>query len=152
VELCRLLAYSNGKLIKTMSWRVSAKLRCQNRQTEHGNHKGTNFNSADLDVLNLFKKRASKGGRASLSTQINQILRSHMQCKESVDAKRWLKIIDLSNPGSGCTLPRTGIEQCVIVLPDFNMWLYFYTCVKSSPQKSRFSTSRVRQRYYGFKI
>src|SRR4051812_47427684 len=32
------------------------------------------------------------------------------------------------------------------------MWLYFYTCVKSSPKRSRFSTSRGRQRYYGFKI
>jgi hypothetical protein len=37
--------------------------------------------------LNFFKERASKAGALAYQTQINQILRSHMGCKELVDAK-----------------------------------------------------------------
>ena len=40
----------------------------------------------DLDVLNFFKERASKAGALAYQTQINQILRTHMEGKESVDA------------------------------------------------------------------
>ena len=40
----------------------------------------------DLDVLNFFKARASKTGALAYQTQINQILRTHMEGKESVDA------------------------------------------------------------------
>jgi hypothetical protein len=36
---------------------------------------------------NFFKERASKAGALAYPTQINQILRSHMEGKESVDAK-----------------------------------------------------------------
>ncbi|HJP92169.1 MAG TPA: BrnA antitoxin family protein [Pyrinomonadaceae bacterium] len=42
----------------------------------------------DLDVLNFFKERASKAGALAYQTQINQILRAHMEGKESVDAKK----------------------------------------------------------------
>jgi hypothetical protein len=35
-------------------------------------------------------------------TQINHILRSRMENKESVDAKRWLKMIDLSELWKAC--------------------------------------------------
>ena len=40
----------------------------------------------DLDVLNFFKEKASKTGALAYQTQINQILRSHMDGKEPVDA------------------------------------------------------------------
>jgi len=40
----------------------------------------------DLDVLNFFKERASKAGALAYQTQINQILRTHMEGTESVDA------------------------------------------------------------------
>ena len=42
----------------------------------------------DLDVLNFFKERASKAGALAYQTQINQILRAHVEGKESVDARR----------------------------------------------------------------
>ena len=41
----------------------------------------------DLDVLNFFKERASKAGALAYQTQINQILRAHVEGKESVDAR-----------------------------------------------------------------
>jgi len=41
----------------------------------------------DLDVLNFFKESASKAGALAYQTQINQILRAHVEGKESVDAK-----------------------------------------------------------------
>jgi hypothetical protein len=37
--------------------------------------------------LNFFKERASKAGALAYQTQINQLLRSQMEGKESVDAK-----------------------------------------------------------------
>src|SRR5689334_24989469 len=40
----------------------------------------------DLDVLNFFKERASKTGALAYQTQINRILRTHMEGKEAVDA------------------------------------------------------------------
>ena len=40
----------------------------------------------DLDVLNFFKERASKAGALAYQTQINRILRTYMEGKESVDA------------------------------------------------------------------
>ena len=40
----------------------------------------------DLDVLNFFKERASKTGALAYQTQINQILRAHVDGKDSVDA------------------------------------------------------------------
>ena len=40
----------------------------------------------DLDVLNFFKERASKAGSLAYQTQINQILRAHVEGKGSVDA------------------------------------------------------------------
>ena|SRR2546423_9551573 len=40
----------------------------------------------DLEVLNFFKERASKTGALAYQTQINQVLRTHMEGKESVDA------------------------------------------------------------------
>src|ERR1043165_3122397 len=40
----------------------------------------------DLDVLNFFKERASKAGALAYQTQINQILRAHMEGKGSPDA------------------------------------------------------------------
>ena len=40
----------------------------------------------DLDVLNFFKEKASKAGALAYQTQINQILRAHMERKGSVDA------------------------------------------------------------------
>src|SRR5690349_25013274 len=40
----------------------------------------------DLDVLNFFKERASKTGALAYQTQINRILRAHMEGKVSVDA------------------------------------------------------------------
>ena len=40
----------------------------------------------DLDVLNFFKERASKTGALAYQTQINRILRAHMEGKESVEA------------------------------------------------------------------
>ena len=40
----------------------------------------------DLDVLNFFKEKASKTGALAYQTQINQILRAHMEGKEPVDA------------------------------------------------------------------
>lgn len=39
----------------------------------------------DLDVLNFFKDSASKAGALAYQTQINQVLRAHMEGKESVD-------------------------------------------------------------------
>lgn len=41
----------------------------------------------DLDVLNFFKERASKAGALAYQTQINQILRAHVERKESVDPR-----------------------------------------------------------------
>lgn len=41
----------------------------------------------DLDVLNFFKERASKTGALAYQTQINQILRAHVEGKEQVDAR-----------------------------------------------------------------
>ena len=40
----------------------------------------------DLDVLNFFKERASKRGALAYQTQINQILRAHVEGNESVEA------------------------------------------------------------------
>jgi uncharacterized protein (DUF4415 family) len=40
----------------------------------------------DLDVLNFFKERALKAGALAYQTQINQILRAHMEGKGSPDA------------------------------------------------------------------
>jgi uncharacterized protein (DUF4415 family) len=40
----------------------------------------------DLDVLNFFKARASKAGALAYQTQINQILRTHMEGNQSADA------------------------------------------------------------------
>jgi len=40
----------------------------------------------DLDVLNFFKEKASKAGALAYQTQINQVLRAHIEGKESVDA------------------------------------------------------------------
>ena len=40
----------------------------------------------DLDVVNFFKEKASKAGALAYQTQINQILRAHMERKETVDA------------------------------------------------------------------
>ena len=40
----------------------------------------------DLDVLNFFKEGASKSGALAYQTQINQILRAHMEGQESADA------------------------------------------------------------------
>ena len=40
----------------------------------------------DLDVLNFFKERASKAGALAYQTQMNRILRAHMEGRESVDA------------------------------------------------------------------
>ena len=40
----------------------------------------------DLDVLNFFKEKASKAGALAYQTQINQILRAHMEGKAPVDA------------------------------------------------------------------
>lgn len=40
----------------------------------------------DLDVLNFFKERASKAGALAYQTQINQILRAHVEGKGSLDA------------------------------------------------------------------
>jgi uncharacterized protein (DUF4415 family) len=40
----------------------------------------------DLDVLNFFKERASKAGALAYQTQINQILRTHMEGNEPIDA------------------------------------------------------------------
>lgn len=42
----------------------------------------------DLDVLNFFKDKASKAGALAYQTQINRILRAHMEGKESVDASK----------------------------------------------------------------
>jgi len=39
----------------------------------------------DLDVLNFFKDKASKAGALAYQTQINQVLRAHMEGKASVD-------------------------------------------------------------------
>jgi len=36
----------------------------------------------DADVLNFFKEKASKAGALAYQTQMNQILRSHMEGKE----------------------------------------------------------------------
>lgn len=41
----------------------------------------------DLDILNFFKERASKAGALAYQTQINQVLRGHMEGKEPLDAK-----------------------------------------------------------------
>ena len=38
----------------------------------------------DLDVLNFFKDRASKAGALAYQTQINQVLRAHIEGKEPV--------------------------------------------------------------------
>ena len=40
----------------------------------------------DLDVLKFFKEKASKTGALAYQTQINQILRAHVESKEPVDA------------------------------------------------------------------
>ena len=42
----------------------------------------------DLDVLNFFKEKASKAGALAYQTQINQILRAHVEGKESVNATK----------------------------------------------------------------
>jgi uncharacterized protein (DUF4415 family) len=42
----------------------------------------------DLDVLNFFKERASKAGALAYQTQINQVLRTHIEGKESVDTAK----------------------------------------------------------------
>ena len=39
----------------------------------------------DLDVLNFFKDKAAKAGALAYQTQINQILRAHMEGKGSID-------------------------------------------------------------------
>ena len=40
----------------------------------------------DVDVLNFFKERASKTGALAYQTQINQILRAHLEGGEGIDA------------------------------------------------------------------
>jgi uncharacterized protein (DUF4415 family) len=40
----------------------------------------------DLDVLNFFKDKASKTGALAYQTQINQILRAHMEGNVGLDA------------------------------------------------------------------
>ena len=40
----------------------------------------------DLDVLNFFKEKASKTGALAYQTQINKILRAHMEGQDPVDA------------------------------------------------------------------
>src|SRR5689334_25055777 len=40
----------------------------------------------DADVLNFFKERASKAGALAYQTQINRVLRTHIEGKESVHA------------------------------------------------------------------
>ena len=40
----------------------------------------------DLDVLNFFKERAAKAGALAYQTQINQILRTYMEGKDSINA------------------------------------------------------------------
>ena len=40
----------------------------------------------DLDVLNFFKEKASKTGALAYQTQINQILRQHMEGEENINA------------------------------------------------------------------
>ncbi|HEU4509672.1 MAG TPA: BrnA antitoxin family protein [Pyrinomonadaceae bacterium] len=40
----------------------------------------------DLDVLNFYKERASKPGGLAYQTQINQVLRAHMEGREGLDA------------------------------------------------------------------
>lgn len=42
----------------------------------------------DLDVLNFFKERASKAGALAYQTQINRVLRTYIEGKESVDPTR----------------------------------------------------------------
>jgi uncharacterized protein (DUF4415 family) len=39
----------------------------------------------DLDVLNFFKEKASKTGALAYQTQINRVLRGHIETKQSVD-------------------------------------------------------------------
>ena len=41
----------------------------------------------DLDLLNFFKESASKAGALAYQTQINQILRAHMEGNGSINAK-----------------------------------------------------------------
>jgi len=40
----------------------------------------------DLDVLNYFKVKAAKAGALAYQTQINQVLRGHMEGEQPVDA------------------------------------------------------------------
>lgn len=54
-------------------------------ETESRNTKVRISILVDLDVLNFFKERASKAGALAYQTQINQILRTHMESKDSVD-------------------------------------------------------------------
>lgn len=58
------------------------------RETESRNTKVRISILVDLDVLNFFKKRASKAGALAYQTQMNQVLRAEMEGKESVDAER----------------------------------------------------------------
>src|SRR5215467_5036274 len=41
----------------------------------------------DLDVLNFFKERAAKAGALAYQTQINQVLRTHVEGKGSAHTK-----------------------------------------------------------------
>jgi hypothetical protein len=49
-----------------------------------------------------FLKESIKGGGLAYQTQINQLLRSHMEGKESIELKRRLKMIDLSELRKTC--------------------------------------------------
>ena len=58
----------------------------KSRETEPRNTKVRISILLDLDVLNFFKDKASKAGALAYQTQINQILRAHMEGKGPVDA------------------------------------------------------------------
>lgn len=55
-------------------------------ETESRNTKVRISILVDLDVLNFFKERASKAGALAYQTQINRVLRAHMEGKEQPDA------------------------------------------------------------------
>src|SRR5690242_19783866 len=55
-------------------------------ETESRNTKARISILLDLDVLNFFKEKASKTGALAYQTQINRILRAHMEGKEAVEA------------------------------------------------------------------
>jgi uncharacterized protein (DUF4415 family) len=55
-------------------------------ETESRNTKVRISILVDLDVLNFFKERASKAGALAYQTQMNQVLRAHMEGKKQPDA------------------------------------------------------------------